>query len=47
MIRTGDNDMVDKEDMHNRWKKNEDRRHTERHDKFPEDDIVGRITISR
>ena len=40
-------DMVDKEDMHYRWKKNEDRRHAERHDYFPEDDTVGRITICR
>ena len=47
MIMTRDNDMVDKEDMHYRWKKNEDRRHAERHDIFPEDDTVGRITICR
>ena len=47
MIMTGDDDMVDKEDMQVGWKKNEDRRHAERHDYFPEDDIVDRITIYR
>ena len=47
MIMTGDDDMVDKEDMHNRWKKNEDRRHAERHDIFPKDNILDIITISR
>ena len=47
MIMTGDNDIADKEDMQDRWKKDEDRRYAERHDIFPEDDTVGRITISR
>ena len=40
-------DMVNKEDIQDRWRKNEDKRHAERHDRFPEDDTVGRITISR
>ena len=40
-------DMVNKEDMQDGWKKNEDRRHAERHDRFPEDDTVDIITISR
>ena len=44
---TGDDDIVDKEDMQDRWRKSEDRRYAERHNWFPEDDIVGRITISR
>ena len=47
MIMTGDDDMVDREDMHNGWKKNNDRRHVERHDYFPEDNTIDRITISR
>ena len=47
MIMTRDDDMVDKEDMQNRWRKNEDRRHAERHDRFSEDDTVGRHTICR
>ena len=47
MIMTEDNNMVDKEDMQDRWKKNEDKRYAERHDIFPEDDKVGRITICR
>ena len=47
MIMTGDDDMGHKKDMQNRWKKNEDKRHAERYDRFPEDDIVGIITISR
>ena len=47
MIMTGDDDMGHKKDMQDRWKKNEDKRHAERHDRFPEDDIVGIITISR
>ena len=47
MLMTRYNDMVDKEDMQDGWKKNEDRRHAERHDRFPEDDTVGRITICR
>ena len=46
MIMTRDNDMVE-EDMHDRWKKNKERRHEERHNRFPEDNTVGRITISR
>ena len=40
-------DMVDKEDMQIGWKMNEDKRHAERHDIFPEDDTVGRITVCR
>ena len=40
-------DMVDDEDMQDRWKMNEDRRYVEKHDIFPEDDKVDRITISR
>ena len=47
MTMTGDDDMVDKEDMQDGWKKNEDRRHAERHDIVPEDDTVDRITICR
>ena len=47
MIMTGEVDMADREDMHYGWKKNEDRRHAERHDHFPEDNTVGRITICR
>ena len=47
MIMTGDDDIVDKGDMHYGWRKNEDRRHAKRHDRFPEDDTVGRITICR
>ena len=46
MMIEGD-DIVDNEDMQDRWKMNEDRRYVERHDIFPEDDTVGRITISR
>ena len=41
------NDMINKEDMQDAWKKKEDRRHAERHDYFLKDDTVGRITISR
>ena len=40
-------DIVDNKDMQDRWKMNEDRRYVERYDIFPEDDTVGRITISR
>ena len=40
-------DIVNKEDMQDGWKENEDRRHAERHDIFPEDNTVGRITICR
>ena len=47
IIMTVDNDMVDKEDMQDGWRKKEDRRYAERHDYFPEDDTVGRITICR
>ena len=47
MIMTIDDDITDKEDMQERWKMNEDRRYAERHDIFPEDDTVGRITICR
>ena len=47
MIMTEDDDMVDKEDMQDGWRKSEDRRHVERYNRFPEDNTVGRITISR
>ena len=47
MIMIGDDDMVDKEDMQDKWRMKEDRRHAERHDIFLEDDTVGRITICR
>ena len=47
MIMTEEDDMVKKRDIQDGWKKNEDRRHAERHDIFPEDNIVDRITISR
>ena len=47
MIMTGDDDMVDRKDMHDKWRMKEDSRYAERHDIFLEDDTVGRITISR
>ena len=34
-------------DMQDGWKENEDRRHAERHDIFPEDNTVDRITKCR
>ena len=40
-------DIVNKKDMQDGWKENEDRRHAERHDIFPEDDTVDRITKCR
>ena len=40
-------DMVEKEDMYKGWRMKEDRRHVERHDKFPEDDKIDIITICR
>ena len=46
MMRIKGDDMVNNEDMQDGWKMNEDRRHAERHDIFPEDNTVGRITIS-
>ena len=46
MMIEGDN-MVDNEDMQDRWKMNEYRGHAERYDIFPEDDTLGKITISR
>ena len=47
MMMTEGDDMVNNEDKQDGWKMNEDRRHAERHDIFPEDDTVGRITICR
>ena len=40
-------DMVKREDMQEGWKMMDDKRHAERHDIFPEDDILNIITISR
>ena len=40
-------DMVKREDMQDIWKMTNDKRHAERHDIFPEDDILYIITISR
>ena len=40
-------DMTKREDMQDRWKMKHDERHAERHDIFPEDDILDIITISR
>ena len=40
-------DMVKREDMQERWKMKDDKRHEIRHDIFPEDDILDIITISR
>ena len=34
-------------ETHERWQMKEEERHAERHDIFPEDDTVGRITICR
>ena len=47
MMMVEGNDIVDNEDMQDRWKMKEDRRHAERHDIFSEDDTVGIITICR
>ena len=40
-------DIVNHKDIQDGWKMKEDRRHAKRHDLFPEDDTVGRITICR
>ena len=40
-------DMVNKEDMQERWKMKNNERHARRHGIFPEDDILDIITISR
>ena len=40
-------DMVNRKDMKKGWKMNNDRWHAKRHEIFPEDDTVVRITISR
>ena len=40
-------DMVNKEDMQERWKMKNEERHAKRHDIFPKDDILDIITISR
>ena len=40
-------DMVKREDMHDKWKMKNGKRHAKRHDIFPEDNILDMITISR
>ena len=40
-------DMVWMKDTHERWWRKEDKRYKERHELFPEDDILDIITISR
>ena len=40
-------DIVKREDMQEKWKMKDNKRHEIRHDIFPEDDILDIITISR